>query len=151
MAEAFEATPRRLLDRFVVTALGTASLLAAIGWVPTRRLAGEDGPTAMILALVVALASSGLGTLPVWAVRNKQPRDTVPAQLGAMALRLVALLILAAAVALLARPALQPFLLWLVLAHAALLVADTFFARGIIQASVEREGRSTRDTNDPNP
>lgn len=138
MTEAPDA-PKPSYTNFVLAALGTTAILAVVGWLPTRRLAGENGSTAMILALVVALAASGIGTLPIWAARHGKPQDSVPAQLGAMALRLVSVLVLGAAVALVAQPALQPFFLWLVLAHAALLIPDTFFARRIVRASIERE------------
>ena len=143
MTEAINA-PKPSYTKFATAALGTIAILAVVGWFPTRRLAGEDSSTAMILALVVALAASGIGTLPIWAARHGKPQDSVPAQLGAMALRLVSILVLGAAVALVVRPALQPFFLWLVLAHAALLVPDTLFARRIVQASVEREQRNDR-------
>ena len=105
----------------------------------------------MILALIVALAASWVGTLPVWVVRKRRPENLVPAQLGAMALRLATILALGVTVSLVARPQLQPFMLWLVIAHAALLIPDTLFARRIVRTSVEREALTTADPPHPSP
>ncbi|MEM1177233.1 MAG: hypothetical protein AAGM22_02715 [Acidobacteriota bacterium] len=124
--------------RFFLLAGATALGLTALGFLPTRALAGDSALVAMGVAIVVAMAASGAGTLPVYFARLQPPQNTVGAQLGAMALRLMLVLALGASVALSGLVAVKPFLLWLVIAHAALLVADTLFARTMVLESVRR-------------
>ncbi|MEM9557042.1 MAG: hypothetical protein AAGC60_22480 [Acidobacteriota bacterium] len=118
--------------RFLGLAALCAGGIAALGWMPTVRLAGDGGVVAMLAAIAVAFVASLIGTLPIVLARHKPPVEAMPAQLGAMAIRLVAVLLLAAAVALGAGLPLQPFLIWVAIAHAALLVADTHFARSFV-------------------
>jgi hypothetical protein len=110
-----------------ITVLG----LAALGFLPTRRIAGDPGLVAMLAALVTTLAASAAGTLPIWKSRCRHPTYSVPAQLGAMALRLVVVIGLGIAVALTGLVPLPAFLIWLGISHSGLLISDTIFARSI--------------------
>lgn len=124
--------------RFFVLAVVIALGLTALGFLPTRALAGDAALIAMGAAIIVAMAASGAGTLPVYFARSQPPENTVGAQLGAMGLRLLLVLAIGASVALSGLVAVKPFLLWLVIAHAALLVADTLFARTMVLESARR-------------
>lgn len=118
-----------------MVALSTLTLLAILGYPATVRLVGQDGVGAMFVALLVAFLASAAGTVPIYLARGRPATEVMPAQLGAMAVRLVVILVLGTAIALGSGLATKPFLLWLVLAHAALLVADTLFARALVMAS----------------
>jgi len=120
-----------------------ALALVAIGFLPTRAVAGDDAIVSMLAAVAVAIAASGAGTLPIYFAREQPPQQAVGAQLGSMALRLVLVLVVGAAVALSGLVAVKPFLLWLVIAHAALLVADTLFARTMVLQGVRRNAPAT--------
>lgn len=133
-----EKTSRQAYRRFFVLASSISVALVALGFLPTQALAGDGGIASMIAAVAVAVAASGAGTLPIYFAREQPPQHTVGAQMGSMALRLALVLAIGAAVALSGLVAVKPFLLWLVIAHAALLVADTLFARTMVLESARR-------------
>ena len=129
---------RQAYRRFFLQAGLTACALVVLGFLPTRSLAGGEAIGSMVAAIVVALAASGAGTLPIYFAREQPPQNTVGAQMGSMALRLALVLAIGASVALSGLVMVKPFLLWLVAAHAALLVADTLFARAMVLESTRR-------------
>jgi len=122
------ATGRYL--RFLALAAAAAALLAAVGWLPTRNLAGNGGTVALVAACVVCWLGSALGGVPVLlgetaAAATKAP---VAAAFGSMLVRFVAVLGLAMAGALSGLVAVRPFLVWTGLGYLALLVVDTRYA-----------------------
>jgi hypothetical protein len=123
--------PQQTYLRFGRNAAITVLGLAVLGFLPTRRVAGDPGLLAMLAALVATLAASAAGTLPIWTSRFKHPTYSVPAQLGAMALRLVVVIGLGIAFALTGLVPLPAFLIWLGISHSGLLISDTIFARSI--------------------
>lgn len=106
-------------------------LLPLLGYLPTMRYAGNEGLLAMALAQAIALLASVAGTVPIWRARHEEPADTVPAQLGAMALRLAVLFAFGLAAVLGGLVPVVPFLIWLAIAHVAYLVPDTLFGREV--------------------
>ncbi len=120
--------------RFIALAVGIVVGLWALGYLPTRRFVGEEAMPAMLMAGVLALVASLVGTLPLLNVRGRPPVEKVSAVLGAIALRLLAILVLAAAVLLSGFLAGKPFLVWVVLTHLGLLIADTLFAKAEMRA-----------------
>ena len=129
----------KIYSRFLVQAVGTVFLIGLLGYAPTVNLAGESSVPSMGLALVVAWVASIVGTIPVVLARDKGPLAALPSQFGAMAARLVAILILGLAIALSGWIETKPFLIWLVIGHIALLVTDTMLAQAAVQAAVKRE------------
>ena len=126
-------------SRFLVASGLVVAALGALGYAPTVNLAGEAATRAIWPALATAWIASMIGALPIWAARNKGPLEAMPAQFGAMALRLLVILVVGAAVALGGWVDTKPYLIWLVLGHIGLLVTDTIFARSVVLAAVERE------------
>ena len=126
---------RRYL-RFLALAAGAAALLAALGWLPTRNLAGEAGGAALLAACAVCWMASALGGVPVLlAEAEREPGDgpghPPPAvTFGSMLVRLAAVAGLALAVTLSGLVARTPFLVWTALGYLALLVVDTRYALG---------------------
>lgn len=123
--------PRLAYRRFARHATFTLAALAVLGFLPTRRLAGDPGLVAMGAAFASALAASIAGTLPVWRSRFQHPSHSVPVALGAMAIRLLVVLVLGVAIALTGLVPLAAYLIWLAVSHSSLLIADTAFAKSI--------------------
>ncbi|MEM6793096.1 MAG: hypothetical protein AAF725_03900 [Acidobacteriota bacterium] len=132
--------PEEAYKRFFLTALATASCLALVGYLPTRELAGEAAVSSMLAAICAAFAGSAAGTLPVFMARHLTPLEAMPAQLGAMLVRLVVTLFLGLALALSGLVMVKPFMVWLVLGHTGFLVADVLFARAMVNTAAAAEG-----------
>ena len=119
---------------FLKLAAGILAALLILGYIPTVRLAGDKGISAMLVGCGVSLAGSMAGTMPLLLSRSRTAIEAVPVLLGSIALRLTVVMALAAAVALLGPLAVKPFLVWVGLSHLGLLVADTLYARGEVRA-----------------
>lgn len=119
---------RRVFLQFLLLAGAIVALLLVLGWVPTRRLAGDAGPPAMIAGCLVSLLASLAGTVPVLLARRRSHVEMVPAALGATATRLGVVVVAAAAVALSGVVETKPLLLWVVISHGGLLIADTLLS-----------------------
>ena len=115
--------------RFLIWAVAAAALVAALSWVPTRRLAGEDGVPAMLVGCALALLASIVGGIPVARSRRAPtPAARFPALMGAMGLRFGVLLVLGASVALSGWFDREPLLLGAAVSYLALLAVDTWYA-----------------------
>lgn len=130
-----------LLDylRFLAFAAGAAGLLAAVGWLPSRRLGGADGVTALLVACALCWLASALGGVPVLlAARERRqgtaagrpPPHPLSAVLGASLVRLVSVVGLALATALSGLVAVTPLLVWTAIGYLGLLVVDSWYAVG---------------------
>ena len=137
--ETVQPTFGRIYSRFLILSVLTVGLLGLLGYAATVNLAGASATSSMWVALLVAWVASLLGTVPIWLARNKSPLQAFPAQMGAMAVRLVAILLLGAAIALGGWIETKPFLIWLVIGHIGLLVTDTMLARSMVLRISERE------------
>jgi len=142
------ATGRYL--RFLALAAAAAALLAAVGWLPTRNLAGNGGTVALVAACVVCWLGSALGGVPVLlgetaAAATKAP---VAVAFGSMLVRFVAVLGLAMAGALSGLVAVRPFLVWTGIGYLALLVVDVRYVLAAGAAGPDgtnEDGRSHDD------
>ena len=113
--------------RFCVWVLVAVAALGALGYLPTRELAGGEAVDAMLAALVAVAVGSIVGGVPILIVQlSGRSKPTVA--LVAMAVRLLAVALVAAFLALVLELAVGPFLVWLALAYLALLVVDTRYA-----------------------
>jgi hypothetical protein len=115
--------------RFLVWAVAVAGLVAALSWVPTRRLAGEDAVPAMLVGCALALFASLVGGIPVArSRRSPTPAARVTATMAAMGLRFGVLLALGLAMALSGGFERTPLLLGAAVSYLALLAVDTWYA-----------------------
>ena len=114
-------------QRFALLAAGIVAALWVLGYLPTRRY-GEAAVVAMFVAGLLSLVASLVGTLPFVLMRGRPAVDKVSAALGAIALRLAVVLTLAMAVILSGLVAKKALLIWVVVSHFGLLIADTIFA-----------------------
>ena len=80
-----------------------------------------------------------VGTVPFVLTRGRPAIDKVPAALGAMALRLAVVLILAVAVVLTGLVAKKALLIWVAVSHFGLLIADTLFASAELKDAASDE------------
>ncbi len=128
-----------IYSRFLIFSLGSLALIGALGFIPTQRWVGENASLIVVVALVVAWIASLVGTIPIVLARDKSPLDAMPAQFGAMAIRLVAILVIGMSVAWSGWFETKPFLIWLVIGHITMLVTDTHLARSVVLKSTKRE------------
>ncbi len=118
----------------------TAALMA-LGYGPTRRMAGDEGVPAMLAGCAIGFAASLVGTVPVMRARNEPHAASWSAAMVAMAVRMAVAIVLGVALALAGSFPAKPLLLWVVISHAALLVPDTLLSIKVLaqQALVEEK------------
>lgn len=115
-------------------ALGVVIFLMAVGFVPTRRLAGDEGLVAMAVGCGISLVASVFGAIPLMKRQGgaesggANAGQRVTAIMMSMAVRFFAVLLMGVAAGLSGMFAKAPLLVWLGVSYLALLVADTAFA-----------------------
>lgn len=119
--------------RFLGTAVAAGAVLVLVGYPATRRLGGEGGVEAMVVACAVSVVASAVGALPVAFGSGATPADRLNRTLGAMVARLFVALLLGAAAALSGWLATGPLLIWLVISYLALLILDTVYALRVLR------------------
>jgi len=117
--------------RFLAWVVAVTAALALVGWVPTRRLGGEEAVPAMLAGCVVGILASALGGVPI-ALAGGSPAARMQALLFSMVIRLGAVVILAVAAVLSGWFPRAPLLLWVAISYVVQLVVDTRYA---LQAS----------------
>lgn len=128
--------PVRSYLRFLAVAAVVAALLAAVGWSPTRNLAGIPGVRALLVACALCWLASALGGVPVLVaeieMRRQGARRQAPLSvlLGSALTRFAAIVGLALAAALSGLLAPAPLLVWVAIGYLALLAVDTWYAFG---------------------
>jgi len=116
----------RAASGWFAATLAALAVAVAVGWLPTRRMAGEPGLAALVAGCAVALLGAALGALPVlFAVARGGAAKSHVVAARAMALRAGGTLAGALAVALGTGVARTPFLVWTGVAYGALLVVET--------------------------
>jgi hypothetical protein len=114
--------------RFFSLALAIVLGLCAIGWLPTRRLAGADGVTAMMAGCGISLLSAALAGWLLIAVGVETPEARMQRGFLAMVVRLAVVTVLGLATALSGEIARQPLLFWIATAYVALLPLEVKLA-----------------------
>lgn len=125
--------------RFLALASGTTAGLILVGYVPTVRLGGHSAVTAMLAGCAASLFASGVGALPIALVGRGAPGTAGPGILAAMLVRMVVALLAAVALALSGWFARGPLLVWTAVSYVVLLVADTWYAVGVVGRSESME------------
>lgn len=114
--------------RFLAWAVAVTFAVALVGYLPTRRLGGEEGLPGMVAGCGIAVLASAAGALPVARARGAEPAAKYRALLAAIGLRFGLTLALALAAALSGRFERVALLLWVAIGYGALLVVDTRYA-----------------------
>ena len=133
------ATRERYLG-FLALAAAVLAALMIVGYWPTERLAGTEGISAMIVACGLSLLGSAVGALLFLLVQFKTQAEAMPAVLGSIVLRMALVLAVTTAVAWSGVLANRPFLIWVAISHAALLVVDTRYALAEVRSKPASAG-----------
>ena len=114
--------------RFLGLAVAIVAGLGAIGWLPTRRLAGAEALTAMAAGCGISLLSAALAGGLLIAVPAATPEARMQRGFLAMVVRLAVVVVLGLAAALSGELARQPLLFWIGTAYVALLPLEVRLA-----------------------
>ena len=122
------STGSRRYLRFLSLAVAVVIGLSLVGWLPTRRLAGAEGVTAMVAGCAISLLSAALAGGLLIAVHAETPEARMQRGFLAMVVRLTVVVVLGAAAVLSGEFARAPLLLWIALAYVALLPLEVRLA-----------------------
>ncbi|MES1245409.1 MAG: hypothetical protein ABUT39_27645 [Acidobacteriota bacterium] len=117
--------------RFLAWAVGVTVAAALLGWLPTRRLGGEEAIPAMLAGCAVSLLASALGGVPIALAHGAAPQAQqakLQSLLMAMAVRFAAVVVLTLAAVLSGLFHTAPLLLWVAIGYGAQLVVETRYA-----------------------
>jgi hypothetical protein len=117
--------------RFLGWAVAVSALIAILGYVPTRRLAGEGAAPSMLAGCLLGLLASAAGGIAVLRSRRRSaptPAQRLQAMVAAMGLRAATLAVFGTATALSGWFEKGPLLLWIAISYLALLAVDTWYA-----------------------
>lgn len=114
--------------RFGGLAVAITTVLCAVGWVPTRRLAGAEGIPAMMAGCGIGLLSAALAGALLIGVGADTPQARMTRALLAMFARLAVVILLGVAAALSGELARSPLLFWMATAYVALLPLEVRLA-----------------------
>ena len=122
-----QSTTRRYA-RFLGVALAIVVALGAVGFLPTRRMAGPDAVAAMMAGCAISLVSAGLAGLLLIAAAGDTPDARMKRSFLAMVVRLAVVVVLGIAAAQSGVFARQPLLFWIATAYVALLPLEVRLA-----------------------
>lgn len=114
--------------RFLMWAVGVTVVAALLGWLPTRRLGGEEAIPAMLAGCAVSLLASALGGVPIALARGASQANRMQALLMAMAVRFAVVVVLALAAVLSGLFLRAPLLIWVAISYAVQLAVETRYA-----------------------
>ena len=114
--------------RFLGLAAGLVVALCAVGYFPTRRLAGEAGVVAMAAGCGISLVAAALAGFLVTAVAAQTPEARMQRGFLAMVVRLAVVTVLGIAAALSGAFARTPLLFWMATAYVVLLPLEVKLA-----------------------
>jgi hypothetical protein len=114
--------------RFLGLAAGLVVALCAVGYFPTRRLAGEAGVAAMAAGCGISLVAAALAGFLLTAVAAQTPEARMQRGFLAMVVRLAVVTVLGIAAALSGVFARTPLLFWMATAYVILLPLEVKLA-----------------------
>src|SRR5689334_14201055 len=114
--------------RFLGLAVVVTIALVALGIVPTRRLAGDEGLPGMFAGCGIGLISAAFAGLMLVVVAGDSPEAKMKRSFLAMMARLVVVVVLGVAAVFSGMFALSPLMLWMAIAYMALLPLEVRLA-----------------------
>jgi hypothetical protein len=114
--------------RFLSLAVAIVLGLCLVGWLPTRRLAGAEGVTAMVAGCAISWISAALAGWLLIVVGAETPEARMQRGFLAMTVRLAVVVVLGIAGALSGEFARVPLLFWMATAYVALLPLEVTLA-----------------------
>ncbi len=118
----------------------TVVIAAAVGYVPTSRMSGGEGVTAMLVGCGVGLVSNWIGLAATAGSFRGDPTRRPLAVLLGTAIRFLAVLSLAVAGALSGMFSATPLFVWIAISYLTVLFVDTVWL-------VQQSSRSEAETN----
>lgn len=127
MGQAINAQPNRAS---AYTMLALASLVAlgaafAVGYLPTRNVAGDAGIESMLIGLAISFAAALGGLIPQVAALHRPPLERQTAVMMGMAVRFIATLFLTLAAIFGGAPHRGSLVVWIAVSYLLLLAVDT--------------------------
>jgi hypothetical protein len=113
---------------FLAMSFAVATGIAAIGYLPTRRFAGDAGVPAMLAGCAIGYVSAAAAGILLVAMRADTPEARMQRSFLAMTARLGSAAGLGAATVLSGLFSTQPLLLWVAIAYVALLPLEVRLA-----------------------
>lgn len=114
--------------RFFGLAVATVCVVGALGYLPTRRMAGDDAIPAMAAGCAIGLVSAALAGALLVAVGAETPNAKMQRAFLAMAIRLAVVVVLGAAATLSGVLHRMPLLFWLATTYVLLLPLEVRLA-----------------------
>ena len=121
-------SPSSRYGRFLGLAVAVVVGLTAIGYLPTRRLAGEAGIPSMFAGCGIGLLSAACAGLLLVSVAAESPEARMKRSFAAMVVRLAVVVALAVAAVFSGLLSTQPLLFWIGIAYVALLPLEVRLA-----------------------
>jgi hypothetical protein len=118
----------RRYTRFLALAVAIVLGLCLAGWLPTRRLAGTEGVTAMAAGCAIGLLSAALAGCLLIVVGAETPEARMQRGFLAMIVRLAVVIVLGLAGSLSGEFARAPLLFWMATSYVALLPLEVRLA-----------------------
>ena len=114
--------------RFLGMAVLVTAVLCAVGFVPTRRFAGDEGVSGMFAGCAIGFISAAFAGLLLVTVAGDSPEAKLKRSFLAMVARLAAVVVLGVAASMSGVFAISPLLLWMAIAYMALLPLEVKLA-----------------------
>jgi hypothetical protein len=121
-------TGSRRYVRFLGLAVGLVAALCAVGYLPTRRLAGEGGVGAMAAGCGISLVAAALAGWLLTSLTAETAEARMQRGFLAMVVRLAVVTVLGVAAALSGEFARAPLLFWMATAYVVLLPLEVKLA-----------------------
>ncbi len=123
----------------ILAPTGAVLLALAVGFLPTRSLAGREGILAMAVGGGLSVLATILGSLPVVWAAIRSPQHLPALGLGASLFRVVALAVLAVPITILAELPVRPLLIWVGISYLVGLFAEVIVLVLLIKRLEARE------------
>lgn len=114
--------------RFLGLAVLVVAVLFGIGFLPTRRFAGDEALPAMLVGCLISLTSAAVAAWLLVGADNTAPTARMKNAFRAMVVRLVVVAVLGLAAALSGALAQMPLLFWVATSYVALLPLEVRLA-----------------------
>jgi len=131
-----EMKPGAAYLRLALISAAVTFVLLAVGWLPTRAMAGHAGLVAMVAGLAIALVATLGGLVPTALLAGSTPGNRLKATLTGILIRFVLMLGLLLATLLTGIFSKWALAVWAVIGYIMLLIVDTAGAVWLNQRNV---------------
>lgn len=125
----------RLFFGFLALSAALLTTLLLLGYLPTIRLSGTEALPSMFVGCGIGLFAALVGTVPILLSRGRPPSETVASVMLSITFRMGAAVLLTVAAFQFETFVQAPLVIWVVLSHSVLLVADIRLTRQALYPS----------------